>query len=436
MLDVPAIIRKKRDGQELTAEEMRGILEGYTADRVPDYQMAALLMAIYYQGMQDRELDVWTDVMLHSGSVMDLSSIDGPKVDKHSTGGVGDKVSLMLAPIAAACGVYVPMISGRGLGHTGGTLDKLESIPGMNVRVDEQDFLRIVREAGLVFAGQTENLCPADRRLYSLRDVTGTVESVPLIASSIMSKKLAEGIDALVLDVKVGHGAFMKTPGQARELAETMVRIGKGCDTRVKAVMTAMDRPLGLTAGNAVEVVESVEVLKGGGPADLREVVLTLTSWMLVIGQVEKNLHTARQACQRAIDSGRAFERLCQVAALQGADARALEDTSLLPRGSATHQLRAQKAGRITDVDAMAVGRACVLLGAGRLTSDDDVDFGAGVEFAAVTGDEVSGGDLIATLTASDESRLAPAAQMLSKGIKVDDDDPEPARPLVMEVIG
>ncbi len=436
MLDVPAIIRKKRDGLELSADEMRGILTAYTAGEVPDYQMSALLMAILFRGMKDAELDVWTEVMLESGEVLDLSDIDGPKVDKHSTGGVGDKVSLMLAPIAAACGLYVPMISGRGLGHTGGTLDKLEAIPGMDVRVDTASFVRIVREAGLVFAGQTDALCPADRRLYALRDVTGTVESVPLIASSIMSKKLAEGIDGLVLDVKVGRGAFMKDASQARELARTMVRIGSGREKRVKAVLTAMDRPLGLTAGNAVEVEESVEVLKGGGPADLREVVLVLTSWMLVIGKLARTLNDARQCCERAIDSGAAFERLLKVASLQGADVRVLEDTSLLPAGAHRREIRAASDGFVTDVDAMAVGRACVLLGAGRLRSEDDVDLGAGVVFASRAGDQVRSGDLVATLRASDASRLGPAARMLEDGIALGPEPPAPPGPLVMEVIG
>ena len=332
MIDVPAIIRKKRDGEALDADEMRGLLEAYVDDDVPDYQISALLMAIFFRGMTERELDVWTDVMLHSGRVIDLSGIDGPKVDKHSTGGVGDKVSLVLAPLAAACGVYVPMISGRGLGHTGGTLDKLESIPGMNVQVDGPTYERIVREAGLVFAGQTEDLCPADRKLYALRDVTGTVESIPLIASSIMSKKLAEGIDALVLDVKVGKGAFMGTLDDARELARTMVRIGTGRGKKVKALISAMDAPLGRTAGNAIEVVESVELLRGEGPGDLRSVVVHLTAWMLVLGGVESDHGEALARCERALDSGEAFERMLRVVELQGGDPDSLRDTSKIGR--------------------------------------------------------------------------------------------------------
>jgi pyrimidine-nucleoside phosphorylase/thymidine phosphorylase len=373
--------------------------------------------------------------MLESGDVMDLSGVDGPKVDKHSTGGVGDKVSLVLAPVAAACGVRVPMISGRGLGHTGGTLDKLESIPGMDVRVDAERFVRIVDEAGLVFAGQTESLCPADRRLYALRDVTATVESVPLIASSIMSKKLAEGIDALVLDVKVGRGAFMKSVGDARELARTMVRIGGNRGKRVAAVLTAMDRPLGRAAGNAVEVGESVELLRGGGPEDLRELVLVLGSWMLVLGGVEDDLRVARSRCAETLCSGAAFERLLHVAELQGGDPSALEDTSRLPLGAHRLELRADRAGVVTDVDALAVGRACVLLGAGRLSSEDSVDPGAGVVLSAVAGDSVDAGDLLATLTTSDPGRLETAARVLRGGFVVAAQEECEEAPLVLEVV-
>jgi pyrimidine-nucleoside phosphorylase/thymidine phosphorylase len=436
MLDVPAIIRKKRDGLTLEAEEMRAVVEAYTAGQVPDYQMSALLMAIYFRGMQDAELDVWTDVMLTSGTVLDFSDVPGPKVDKHSTGGVGDKVSLMLAPIAAACGVRVPMISGRGLGHTGGTLDKLESIPGMNVRLDPDRFRMVLREAGFVFAGQTEDLCPADRKLYALRDVTGTVESIPLIASSIMSKKLAEGIEGLVLDVKVGKGAFMKTVEDARELASTMVRIGEARGTRVKAVLSSMDGPLGRAAGNGVEVVESVDVLRGSGPGETRRIVLHLTAWMLVLGGIEQTHEAALERCSDAIASGAAFERLLRVTELQGGDPRALEDTSRLPLGKHSRVIEAGTSGHVQGVDAMAIGRACVLLGAGRMRSEDPVDYGAGVLLDVKRGDSVEAGDRLATLHASDVSRLDEAAAMALSGFAIGDTPPAGGATRVMEEIG
>jgi pyrimidine-nucleoside phosphorylase len=435
MLDVPAIIRQKRDGRSLEPAEMRALLEIYARGGVPDYQMSALLMAIYYSGMAEDELDVWTDVMLHSGAVMDLADIEGPKVDKHSTGGVGDKVSLMLAPIAAACGVRVPMISGRGLGHTGGTLDKLESIPGMDVKLDVGRFRMVLGEAGLVFAGQTEDLCPVDRKLYALRDVTGTVESIPLIASSIMSKKLAEGIDGLVLDVKVGGGAFMKTLDRARELARTMVRIGAGRGKTVRAVLTSMDAPLGRAAGNGVEVAESVDVLRGEGPADTTALVMHLSAWMLVIGGIEADHDAALERCRRAVSSGEALERLLMVTELQGGDPRALEDTSRLPLGAHSVTARAGGRGWVRTLDAMAIGRACVLLGAGRMRSDDAVDHGAGVILHAKAGDPVDAGDALATLHASDPSRLDGAMRMAASGYDIGPEPPAEVTNLVMEEI-
>jgi len=436
MLDVPELIRTKRDGGRLPAGRMRDLLEAYVAGGVPDYQMSALLMAIFMRGMEDEELDVWTDVMLHSGEVLDLGDIDGPKVDKHSTGGVGDKVSLPLAPIAAACGVKVPMISGRSLGHTGGTLDKLESIPGMNVRIGPERFKQVLREAGLVFAGQTERLCPADRRLYALRDVTGTVESIPLIASSIMSKKLAEGIDGLVLDVKTGRGAFMRTIQDARTLGATMVRIGAARGKRVRAVVTSMDEPLGLAAGNGPEVRESVEVLRGEGPGDTRSIVLHLAAWMLVIGGIEADHGRALERCRRAIGSGEALERLRRVVELQGGDPRTIDDPSLLPLGRHAKPLLAAKGGFVQTVDALSMGRACVVLGAGRTRADDPVDAGAGVLFRARRGDAVRPGDALAVLHASDESRLDPAAAIAIEGFVLGPEPPGPGTSLIIEEIG
>src|SRR5512133_734499 len=288
------IIKAKRDGQELRPEAIRALVEAYVAGTVPDYQMAAFCMAVFFRGMSDAETGALTDAMLRSGDVLDLSDVPGVKADKHSTGGVGDKVSIALAPIAAACGVVVPMISGRGLGHTGGTLDKLESIPGFDVRLPIERFREVLRSTGACLIGQTDRLDPADRRLYALRDVTATVESIPLIAASILSKKLAEGIDALVLDVKVGSGAFMKTPSDARALARTLAGIGRGMGKRVSALLTAMDQPLGRAVGNALEVVETIELLRGGGPPDLREVTVDLTAEMLVLGGVAPGLEAAR----------------------------------------------------------------------------------------------------------------------------------------------
>jgi pyrimidine-nucleoside phosphorylase/thymidine phosphorylase len=398
--------------------------------------MSALLMAIYYRGMEEGELDVWTDVMLGSGAVIDLSDVGGPMVDKHSTGGVGDKVSLILAPLAAACGVGVPMISGRGLGHTGGTLDKLESIPGMRVDLDVRAFKRVLGEAGLVFAGQTEDLCPADRKLYALRDVTGTVESIPLIASSIMSKKLAEGIDGLVLDVKVGRGAFMKTVEQARELAGTMVRIGEARGKRTRAVLTSMDHPLGRAAGNAVEVRESVEVLRGGGPGDTRELVVHLTAWMLVLGGAEDAHEEAALRCERALDSGEAFERLLKVTELQGGDPRALEDPSRLPLGGHSRPITAPTDGWVESVDAMAIGRACVTLGAGRMRSADGVDPGAGIFLHAKAGEKIAAGERLATLHASDGARIEPAAALAQEGFRIGPEPTSGEYRLIMEEIG
>jgi pyrimidine-nucleoside phosphorylase len=308
-MNVTELIERKRDGHRLQSDEIAALIADFSADRVPDYQMAAMLMAIVWRGLDDGELAAWTEAMLHSGDVLDFSHIAAPKVDKHSTGGVGDKVSIPLVPMVAACGVAVPMISGRGLGHTGGTLDKLESIPGFRTALDRKEFTRILERTGLVLAGQSETLVPADRRMYALRDVTGTVPSIPLIASSIMSKKLAEGLDALVLDVKVGSGAFMKSREMARDLAETMVGLGAAHGTRVQALITDMSQPLGAAVGNALEMVESLEVLRGGGPADLVEITQRLGSEMLDQGGLTEEPAAARALLQRTIADGSAFAK-------------------------------------------------------------------------------------------------------------------------------
>jgi len=391
------LIRRKRDGGALAADEIRFLVGGIATGEVPDYQWSALTMAILWRGMTPRETAALVDAMLHSGTVIDLGDIPGPKVDKHSTGGVGDKTSLILAPIAAACGVTVPMVSGRGLGHTGGTLDKLESIPGFRVDLDLAAYRRIARECGLVLIGQTAEIAPADRVLYALRDATATVESIPLITASILSKKLAEGIDALVLDVKTGDGAFMATREDARALAESMTRIGRELGKPVHALITAMDAPLGRTVGNALEVRESVECLRGEGPADLMEVSLELAAEMLVMGGVAATRDEALEKGRRSIADGSALERFRKVVAAQGGDPRVCDDPDMvLPRAARVEPFRAGRAGFIAGIRAWPVGQASMLLGAGRARVDSTIDPAAGIVFVKTVGDEVRAGDVIA----------------------------------------
>ncbi len=392
------LIQRKRDGDELEPEELAALVAGYTSGEVPDYQMAAFCMAVFFRGMSDAETAAFTRAMLHSGDVLDLSDIPGPKVDKHSTGGVGDKVSLALAPLAAACGVKVPMISGRGLGHTGGTLDKLEAIPGFQVRLPVERFREILASVGACLIGQTERLAPADRKLYALRDVTATVESIPLIAGSILSKKLAEGIDALVLDVKVGQGAFMRKTEDARKLAEALAGIGRATGKRVVALLTAMDEPLGLAIGNALEVVEAVEVLRGGGPEDLRELTVALTSEMVLAAGLAGGHPEARRMVLGAIADGSGLARLKEIVRAQGGDPRAVDDPSLLPRAASTLTVTAPRAGLVQAVDARALGLAAMTLGAGRTRVEDPVDPAAGIVLRRKTGDYVEEGEPLCVL--------------------------------------
>ncbi|ABC80393.1 thymidine phosphorylase [Anaeromyxobacter dehalogenans] len=387
------IIHAKRDGRPLPADAIAALVDGFTRGEVPDYQMAAFCMAVFFRGMDDGEVRALTEAMLRSGDVLDLSDIPGAKVDKHSTGGVGDKVSLALAPLAAACGVKVPMISGRGLGHTGGTLDKLEAIPGFRVDLPVERFRALVREVGACLIGQTARLAPADRKLYALRDVTATVESIPLIAASIMSKKLAEGIDALVLDVKVGSGAFMKRPEDARALARTLAAIGRGMGKRVTALLTAMDQPLGRAVGNALEVAEVLELLRGGGPADLRAVTVELTAEMLLAGGVAAELAAARAAVERAIADGSGLAKLEEIVAAQGGDVAAIRDPSRLPRAADPYPVPAPAAGFVQAVDTEAVGLAAVALGAGRARVEDPVDPAVGILVERKLGDRVERGE-------------------------------------------
>jgi len=393
------LIRRKRDGGDLTPEEIEFLVRGIATGEVPDYQWSAMTMAILWRGMSRTETAALVSAMLHSGTVLDLSDIPGPKVDKHSTGGVGDKTSLILAPIAAACGVTVPMVSGRGLGHTGGTLDKLESIPGFRIDLDLAAYRRIARECGLVLIGQTAEIAPADRVLYALRDATATVESIPLITASILSKKLAEGIDALVLDVKTGDGAFMSREEDARRLAESMAGIGRELGKPVQAVLTDMNAPLGRTVGNALEVRESVACLRGEGPADLMEVSLELAAEMLVIGGVAPDLAAARDRCRGAIADGSALERFRRVVAAQGGDPRVCDDPDgVLPRPRAVEPFRIDRSGFITRMLAWPVGQASMLLGAGRSRVEAAIDPAAGIVLHRQVGEKVAAGDVIAEL--------------------------------------
>ena len=428
------MIECKRDGGALESDQLRWIIAEYTGDRIPHYQMSALLMAILLRGMDTAELSAWTEAMLHSGEVLDLSTIPARKVDKHSTGGVGDKVSIPLVPMVAACGVAVPMISGRGLGHTGGTLDKLESIPGLRTQLDPDEFSAQLDEIGIVLAGQSETLVPADRRIYALRDATGTVPSIPLIASSIMSKKLAEDLDGLVLDVKVGSGAFMKDIDTARTLAETMVAIGAGHRTSVVAFLTDMSQPLGNEVGHANEIAESIAVLRGAGPDDLVELVYSLGSEMLLLARVENEASAARQRLEEVVASGAALDRFRMVVAAQGGDVAVVDDPTLLPAGSRTHVLQADTAGFVIACDALAVARAAVRLGAGRRRKEDDVDHAVSITLHAKRGAVVAPGEPLATITYEDETHLLAALEVLTSAWSISD-EPPPLQPQILEEV-
>jgi pyrimidine-nucleoside phosphorylase len=427
------IIRKKRDGLALSAHEIDEFVCGVTGGDWPDYQSSALLMAIVLKGMDAQETADLTGSMVRSGERLDWSDL-GPAVDKHSTGGVGDKTSLILAPIAASCGALVPMMSGRGLGHTGGTLDKLESIPGYRIALSAEEVRESMRSVGCAIISQTETIAPADRALYALRDVTATVESIPLICASIMSKKIAEGINGLVMDVKCGTGAFMKTLDQARDLARALIAIGRAQRVRTEAVLTAMDAPLGRMVGNALEVKESVEVLKGGGPADVRDLSLALAARMLrLAGIVSTEEESMRQATE-ALDSGRALEKFRRMVERQGGDVRVIDDPSRLPSAPHRHLIRAERSGHVHGWDAEKVGRACVALGAGRDRADDAIDPGVGAVVLAGPG-VVKAGDALLELHYREEERLARALEILTGGCRITDEPPA-RRPLVIESLG
>jgi pyrimidine-nucleoside phosphorylase len=412
-MDVPAIIRKKRDGRALEREEIFLFVERYTRGEIPDYQCSALLMAIFFRGLDARETADLTEAMVASGETLDLSEFPQAKVDKHSTGGVGDKTSLVIAPVAAAGGLMVPMISGRGLGHTGGTLDKLESIPGFNTRLSLKEFRRVLGAAGMALIGQTDALAPADRKLYALRDVTGTVESLPLITASILSKKIAEGIDGLVLDVKTGSGAFMKKLEEARALAARMVEIGTACGKRVRALLTDMNQPLGNAVGNSLEVIEALETLKGRGPKDLVEVSRELTARMFLMGGAASSLEAARRKFDSLIAGGQALERFAKAVAAQGGDASVIEAYGRLPAARYEDPVVATQDGWVAGLEAEAIGRASMLLGAGRERLDSVVDPGVGLVLERKVGDRVRAGERICTLLANDRGRFQRARELV-----------------------
>ena len=418
------IILKKRANLPLTDKEIRFVIDGYVNGEIPDYQVSALLMTIVFNGMNARELGTLTLAMAQSGNMVDLSNIDGITVDKHSTGGVGDKTTLIIAPLVAACGGKVAKMSGRGLGHTGGTIDKMESIPNLKVSLEQDAFINQVNQIGLAVIGQSEELAPADKKLYALRDVTGTVDSIPLIASSVMSKKLASGAQAILLDVKVGSGAFMKNIEDARELAKAMVDIGKGNGRSVKAILTDMDRPLGHAIGNALEIREVIDTLKGHGPEDLTHECIIMAAHMLVLSHM-CDYETALNRVQQALDSGAALERLRLMIEAQGGDSRVINDESILIIGQFTYDVIAPQDGYIIHMNTEQCGIVSVMLGAGRTVKDGPIDYSAGIVMHKKTGDAVSMGERIATLYASDESLFTNAAQTYLAAITIGNTAPK-----------
>jgi pyrimidine-nucleoside phosphorylase len=428
------IIQKKRDGGVLSREEVQFVVSGVTDGTLPEYQTSALLMAILLRGMRPDETALLTDAMVRSGIRVDLSKIPGIKVDKHSTGGVGDKTSLVLAPLAAACGVVVPMMSGRALGHTGGTLDKLESIPGFRTSLTLAEYERMIAEEGVSLIGQTREIAPADKKLYALRDVTGTVESIPLISASIMSKKIAEGIDALVLDVKAGRGAFMKNAADARALAESLVAIGRAAGLRTEALITAMEFPLGRAVGNALEVIESIETLKGRGPKDLEWLSVRLAARMLVLAEVAPDTETAEARVREAIASGAGVEKFRRIIAYQGGDPRVVDEYDRLPSAPERHVVRAPRAGYLAAMDAEAIGKATMVLGAGRERVEATIDPGVGAMLDAKPGDRLAAGDPILTLHARDAASVARALTFIDAALVITD-EPPPETPLLLEHI-
>ena len=401
------VIIKKRNGLELSEEEIRFFVEGFTSGEIPSYQASSLAMAILFKGMNKKEIGILTDAMLHSGETIDLSSIEGIKVDKHSTGGVGDKTSLVLGPLVAACGVKLAKMSGRGLGHTGGTLDKLESIPGCKIGLSREEFINQVNKYGLAIVGQTGNLVPADKKLYALRDVTGTVESIPLIASSIMSKKLASGSDTILLDVKFGSGAFMKDIDQARLLARTMVDIGDHLHRDTRAILTDMDQPLGLAIGNSLEVIEAINTLNGNGPSDLVELCLGAGAIMLMQAKKTSSIEEGRKLLQEKIDNKEALEKLCDLVRAQGGDESYISDPSKFEKAKYIIAIKAENEGYVKQINALEIGDSAMRLGAGRATYDDVIDPSSGIVLSKKVGDKVNVGDVLCTVYTNKEDNAS-----------------------------
>lgn len=438
-MNIVDLIRKKREGGSLSEDEFRFLITGYIQGEVPDYQMSAFLMACYFRGMGREETLNFTKLMLHSGEIVDLSEIPGIKVDKHSTGGVGDKVSLILAPMVAACGVPVPMISGRGLGHTGGTLDKLESIPGFRTNLTISEYKRVIRDIGIVMIGQTKEIAPADKKMYALRDVTATVECIPLIAGSIMSKKLAEGIDALVLDVKTGRGAFMQTHDRSVELAKTLVDIGNGFGKETIGFITDMNQPLGISIGNWLEVVEAVECLRGAigqndSSADLMEVTYVLSGAMVYLGKKAKSIEDGIEKCRKSISDGSAYRKLLGLVHVQGGDVNAIENLERYPISKFSIEIKSSEHGFISGIDPFELGMTSISLGAGRQKLDDVLDMKAGIVLKKKVGDEVNIGDTLAVFYTDREDVLTSARVRISKAFKVSNKSPN-RQPMVLDIV-
>ena len=429
------LIHRKRDGEELSAEEIAFLVDGYTSGTIPEYQISAFLMAVFYSGMTDREVSALTERMVQSGETVDLSSIPGLKVDKHSTGGVGDKTSLIAAPLAAAAGVVVPMISGRALGHTGGTLDKLESIPGFRTNLTVDEFREQLAKHGLAFMGQSPEVAPADGKLYSLRDSTATVESIPLIASSIMSKKLAEGMDALVLDVKVGSGAFMKRQVDARRLAQMMVGIGRRLDKRVQALITDMNQPLGFAIGNALEVMEVSQTLQNVGPTDLTRLSLELASRMIYLSKVAPTLEEAREIAQKKLLDLSGYRKLKDVIQAQGGNPQVLDRFELLPNATGAKEIASPRAGYVSAIDAEYIGQASAMIGAGRDQKEDAIDPAVGVILEVKVGQKIDAGGVLCRLYYTREDNVEEAAQLVEDAFRISSSAPD-ERELILEVVG
>lgn len=429
------LIHRKRDGEELSPEEIKHLVDGYTRGDIPDYQFSAFLMAVCFSGMSDREVSALTESMMRSGEVLDFSEIHGVKVDKHSTGGVGDKTSLIAAPIAAAAGAIVPMISGRALGHTGGTLDKLESIPGFRTELGIPEFKDLVGRLGLAFVGQTPEIAPADGKIYALRDATATVESVPLIASSIMSKKVAVGLDALVLDVKVGSGAFMKKQVEARRLAQMMVGIGRRLDKRVQALITDMNQPLGYAIGNALEIMEVSQTLQNAGPTDLTRLSLELAARMIFLGKITKTLDEAREVAQRKLLDGAGYRKFKEVIQAQGGNPQVLDRFELLPNATGAREISSPRAGYVSAIEAEYIGRASNMIGAGRDSKEDVIDPAVGVILEVKVGHKIDAGAVLCRLYYTNDEHVEEAAQMVEDAFRISQQAPDD-RELILEVVG